>query len=161
MSRRPICSKPFGARGIQSLVDTTAFVLIASLVFGFGLGSKRLANSSLTPPLVFVGCGILLGPVAIALIGSGVRVSTVLFLGWFGPRGLASILFGLLIVRELDLAHEALFFEVEMLTVLLSVVAHGVSAAPLARRYGQAVGTPEACPVEHEPAMEHPLRVQI
>ena len=137
-------------------------MLLVFLAFGVSFAAPALEASSLASfGYAIVSLTVVrMVPVAIALIGSGVRVSTVLFLGWFGPRGLASILFGLLIVSELDLAHEALFFEVVMLTVLLSVVAHGVSAAPLARRYGQAVGTPEACPVEHEPVMEHPLCVQ-
>ena len=44
-------------------------------------------------------------PIAISLIGAGVRLPTQLFLGWFGPRGLASILFVLLILEEAEVAH--------------------------------------------------------
>ena len=75
-----------------------------------------------------------LAPVALALIGSGLDRGTVLFVGWFGPRGLASVVFALLAVEELgetpvvDLAVGAV-----ALTVLLSVVLHGISAGPLAR----------------------------
>jgi NhaP-type Na+/H+ or K+/H+ antiporter len=77
-------------------------------------------------------------PVAIALLGTGFRWGTIAFLGWFGPRGLATIVFGLLAVEELggdspvmnDLAG------VIGMTVLISVFAHGISAAPLSRMYG-------------------------
>ena len=44
-------------------------------------------------------------PIAVSLVGSGVRLPTQLFLGWFGPRGLASILFVLLILEETELVH--------------------------------------------------------
>jgi NhaP-type Na+/H+ or K+/H+ antiporter len=99
-------------------------------------------------------------PVAIAMAGTGLRRPTVLFLGWFGPRGLASILFGILVLARADLPHENLVFQVVMLTVLFSVVAHGLSAAPLAARYASMAADPEHCPVEHEPVINHPLRVR-
>jgi len=99
-------------------------------------------------------------PVAIALIGTGLRFPTVLFLGWFGPRGLASILFGILVLDEADLPNEGLIFQLVMLTVLFSIVAHGVSAAPLARRYAAMATDPEHCPEEHRAVLDHPLRMR-
>ena len=75
-------------------------------------------------------------PVALALIGTGLDRSTVLFIGWFGPRGLASVVFALLAVEELGetpVVGEAI--AAVCLTVLFSVVLHGVSAGPLGRRY--------------------------
>ena len=45
---------------------------------------------------------IRMGPVAVSLIGSGMRVQSVAFIGWFGPRGLASVVFALLAVEDLD-----------------------------------------------------------
>jgi len=75
-------------------------------------------------------------PVALALIRAGMDRSTVLFVGWFGPRGLASLLFALLALEALgSRADEAV--AVLTTTVLLSVVAHGLTAAPLARRFGR------------------------
>ena len=77
-----------------------------------------------------------LAPVALALVGSGLDGGTVLFVGWFGPRGLASVVFALLAVEELgetpvvDLAVGTV-----ALTVLLSVVLHGISAGPLVVRF--------------------------
>ncbi len=99
-------------------------------------------------------------PVAIAMIGTGLRLPTVLFLGWFGPRGLASILFGILVLDKADLPHEPLIFGLVMLTVLFSVVAHGLSAAPLARRYATMATDPEHCPAEHQAVMDQPLRIR-
>jgi sodium/hydrogen antiporter len=75
-------------------------------------------------------------PVALALLGAGLDRATVLFVGWFGPRGLASLVFALLALEELGPdADEAV--AVIAVTVLLSVLAHGISASPLAARYGR------------------------
>lgn len=74
-------------------------------------------------------------PVAVALTGSRLDRSTVAFIGWFGPRGLASVVFGLLALDSLDPADGKRVFAAVTLTVLVSVLAHGLSAAPLARRY--------------------------
>ena len=74
-------------------------------------------------------------PVAIAMWGSRARLPTLAFLGWFGPRGLASIVFAVIVIEESDLPHEHLLVLAIYLTVGLSVFAHGLSAAPLADRY--------------------------
>ena len=76
-------------------------------------------------------------PVAVALVGSRPRPITVAFVGWFGPRGLASIVFALDLVGESGLEESPLIVRVVGLTVALSVLLHGVSAAPAARRYGE------------------------
>jgi NhaP-type Na+/H+ or K+/H+ antiporter len=70
-------------------------------------------------------------PVAIALLGSGVDRKTVLFVGWFGPRGLASIVL-LLVFLEQDFhtPGEAIINGAVVVTVLLSIVMHGLSARP-------------------------------
>ena len=57
------------------------------------------------------------------------------FLGWFGPRGLASIVFAAIVVEEADLPHTSVIVSTTLVAVALSVLAHGVSAAPLVRRY--------------------------
>ena len=75
-------------------------------------------------------------PVALALVGTGLDRSSVAFIGWFGPRGLASVIFALLALEGLHGAvHQAV--ATIAVTVLLSVAAHGASAAPLAKRYGR------------------------
>jgi sodium/hydrogen antiporter len=75
--------------------------------------------------------------VAIAMSGSHARHPTLGFLGWFGPRGLASIVFAVIVIEESQLPHEHLIVLAIYLTVGLSVLAHGLSAAPLADRYAR------------------------
>ena len=75
--------------------------------------------------------------VAVAMLGFGARAPTVAFLGWFGPRGLASIVFAVIVIEESRLPNEALITLAIYLTVGLSVLAHGLTAAPLADRYAR------------------------
>jgi sodium/hydrogen antiporter len=88
-------------------------------------------------------------PVALSLIGTHLGGVSVLFMGWFGPRGLASIVLGLIVVEEAPLlAGRDEMVLVVALTVLLSVLLHGVTAAPLSAVYarsveGMAAGAPE------------------
>ena len=79
-------------------------------------------------------------PVALALLGTGARRPTVAFLGWFGPRGAASIVFALLLLEEGGLPNDAVILATVFVTVGLSVLAHGASAAPLAGRYADWLG---------------------
>jgi sodium/hydrogen antiporter len=76
-------------------------------------------------------------PVALALAGSGVGRVDALFLGWLGPRGLASIVFGMLAFIDLSAPENVLVVEVMVATVLLSVVLHGLSSAPIAAAYAR------------------------
>lgn len=87
-------------------------------------------------------------PVAVAMLRSRLRPVSVLFMGWFGPRGLASVVFTLIVFETLghDDPAVAKVIEIATLTVLLSVLAHGISARPLARLYGRSVVDE---PVEH------------
>ena len=103
-------------------------------------------------------------PIALSLIGHGFRLTTILFVGWFGPRGLASILFGLLVVEG---AHESpiaeAIFDVVVVTVTLSAILHGMSALPLAKSYGARVkrwAETESEFAEMRPAPEMPLRTR-
>jgi sodium/hydrogen antiporter len=79
-------------------------------------------------------------PVAVALAGTGLDRSTVAFVGWFGPRGLASVVFGLIAFDTLDPAESKVVLAAVTTTVALSVLLHGLSASPLAARYGEAAG---------------------
>ena len=74
-------------------------------------------------------------PVALAMLGSGARRPTVAFLGWFGPRGLASIVFAVILVENANLANESVLLNTIFLTIGLSVLLHGLTATPLAARY--------------------------
>ena len=77
-------------------------------------------------------------PVAIALIGTGLNSASVVFMGWFGPRGLASIVLGLVYLeQEMHLGSEPTIRSAVMVTVLLSIFAHGLSAIPAIDLYAQ------------------------
>lgn len=75
-------------------------------------------------------------PIFTSLTGTGERVGTKLFLGWFGPRGLASIVFALIVINK-GIPEARFLAMVVVLTVFFSLISHGVSANPLARRIGR------------------------
>jgi NhaP-type Na+/H+ or K+/H+ antiporter len=112
--------------------------LITFLVFGATIAGPALDELSWQIGLYAVLSLTLVRmvPVALSLLGLHLRSDTIAFLGWFGPRGLASILFGLLVLEEAELASGPEIYLIVTWTVLLSVFAHGMTAAPLSRRYG-------------------------
>jgi NhaP-type Na+/H+ or K+/H+ antiporter len=77
-------------------------------------------------------------PVALAMLGSGLSRATYLYVGWFGPRGTASIIFGLVVIEE-TLPATSLIVHVITLTVTLSIILHGLSARPGASAYVKAI----------------------
>ena len=96
-------------------------------------------------------------PVAASLVGSRLGGVSVLFMGWFGPRGLASIVLGLIVVAEAPLLAGREQIEVVVaLTVLLSVLLHGVTAAPLSALYARKVEEMAADVPEKREAVEVP-----
>jgi NhaP-type Na+/H+ or K+/H+ antiporter len=99
-------------------------------------------------------------PVAVSLLGTHLRGVSVLFAGWFGPRGLASIVLGLIVIEEAPQLSGAGEIEVVVAsTVLLSVLMHGVTAAPLSAAYARVVdGMPANAPEKRE-AVEMPTRM--
>ncbi len=100
--------------------------------------------------------------VAISTIGSGLQPISVLFIGWFGPRGIASIIYGLVIVEEDNLSNSDLIFATMVITVLISIFAHGLTAVPGANWYGDRMkekqNTKEQMP-EHKPVPEMAVRL--
>ncbi|MGB8463383.1 MAG: cation:proton antiporter, partial [Terrimicrobiaceae bacterium] len=90
-------------------------------------------------------------PVAIALIGMRLSKSTVLFMGWFGPRGLASIVLGLVYLeQEKHLPGETTIRLAVMMTVLLSIFAHGLSARPCIGLYARKIASLDPASPEHQ-----------
>jgi len=81
-----------------------------------------------------------MAPIAISLAGLKLGAHTLAFIGWFGPRGLASVLFLLIVMQSTDLVRESELLAAVVLTVALSIVLHGVTAVPWARIYGRAAG---------------------
>ncbi len=111
--------------------------LMMFMIFGAAMVPPALAG--VTAPMVVYAVLSLtvvrMLPVAIAVVGMKLRLDTQLFLGWFGPRGIASILFVLLVLEEKDLAAVDQIFSVVVITVLFSVIAHGMSAVPASKWY--------------------------
>lgn len=130
-------------------------VVTESLTDGLGAGIWYVFGGAVGPMIIDVAgwehvlfallslTALRMVPVAVSLLGSGLRPQTALFIGWFGPRGLASLIFALLSIEELAgeatslaPAHQDVLTTIG-LTVLFSVLAHGLSAAPLAEMYGR------------------------
>ena len=76
-----------------------------------------------------------------ALLGLGLRLPTIGFIGWFGPRGLASLLFALLVLEDLHVEQAEFIQTIVATTVLFSVILHGITAAPLSKKLGQISAT--------------------
>ena len=76
-------------------------------------------------------------PVTLSVAGKGILTSTKIFMGWFGPRGAASILYVLIILKEDMLTHGELIFNVSVITVLTSVFLHGISSVPGVNAYAK------------------------
>ncbi|HVN10987.1 MAG TPA: cation:proton antiporter [Kineosporiaceae bacterium] len=114
--------------GLASLLVWTLFGAVA-VPLVVHVGGWRLALYALLSVTV-----VRMLPVALVLVGSGLGARAALFIGWFGPRGLASVVFGLLAVEDLGGRADPAVAAIAT-TVLLSVVVHGVTAGPLAARF--------------------------
>lgn len=134
-------------------------MLIAFLVFGAALLPEGIQHLN---PTIFLYAVLSLTvirmvPIGLSLVGAGLRLPTQFFLGWFGPRGLASILFVLLILEESAVLHHDELLSVTVVTVALSALLHGVTAAPLANLYGRLAARMGECE-ENQPVTELPMR---
>ncbi len=127
-------------------VETTGLFLSYGVwtIFGALLAGPLLQHGWHTSALVYAVLSLTLVrlvPVALALVGARLDAATVLFFGWFGPRGLASIVFLLLAVHDLHVESAGILgsatYQAVVWTILLSVVLHGLSAGPLTAAYGR------------------------
>ena len=114
------------------MLNAVTFIVFGAVLLGPALGD---VTWSIALYAVLSLTIVRMIPVAIAMIGTGARRPTVAFLGWFGPRGLASIVFAILVLEEGGLPHDGLMLTTIYATIGLSVLAHGLTAAPLANRY--------------------------
>jgi NhaP-type Na+/H+ or K+/H+ antiporter len=117
---------------LGGILSSVTFVVFGAIMLGAALGATTW-QIALYAVLSLTVVRML--PVAIALVGTAARRPTVGFVGWFGPRGLASIVFAVIVIEEGGLAHEDVIVTTTVLTVALSILAHGLTAAPLAGRY--------------------------
>ena len=122
----------FMAEQSGELLNAATFLLFGAVLLGPALGELdwRIALYAVLSLTV-----VRMLPVALSMLGTGMRRVTVSFLGWFGPRGLASIVFVLLLVEQTELPERSLMLAVVTWTVALSVYAHGLTAWPGANRY--------------------------
>jgi NhaP-type Na+/H+ or K+/H+ antiporter len=117
-------------------------LIVAPVIASFSLTVVLYAVLSLTL--------VRMVPVAVVLAGTGLSRSTVLFMGWFGPRGLASIVLGLVYLEhEVKLPGEPTLRLAVMATVLLSIFAHGLSALPGIGVYARQVAGLDSRSPEH------------
>jgi sodium/hydrogen antiporter len=149
----------FLAEQSGELLNAVTFLLFGAVLLGPALDN---------PDWRVIGYAVLsltvvrMLPVALAMLGTGMRRVTVGFLGWFGPRGLASIVFVLILVEETQLPERPLLLDVVTWTVALSVYAHGLTASPWANRYADwyaALASHHPTMPESAPVTEHRLRV--
>jgi len=126
-------AQPLPAQDLGALLNAVTFIVFGA-AFMKPLIERATWQVALYALLSLTIVRIL--PVAIAMLGTGARPATILYLGWFGPRGLASIVFAVL-VAEANTPHAATIVDATALTVTASIVLHGLSAGPLTKRYTQ------------------------
>lgn len=130
-----------GRRGepLVPFVEETGALVSLLVWLAFGAVAVVPAMETVTWPIVLYAILSLtvvrMVPVAVALIGARLGWATVILVAWFGPRGLASVVFALLALEELGSPTAGRAVAVIAITVLLSVVVHGATAEPLAIRY--------------------------
>ena len=115
-----------------------ALALVTWVVFGAGIAAIGLQAPSWSAVVYAVACLTIVRmlPVFLSLTGLGMGAASKLFVGWFGPRGLASIVF-VVIVLDAELPGSRTMATVVAITVCLSIVAHGLSALPLSRAFAR------------------------
>jgi len=140
--------------------------LLTLAVFAiFGAVMLPMAVAEVTPAILIYALLSLtlirMLPVAVATWGLGLNTGTSVFLGWFGPRGLASILFALVVIEESAIGAREEILLIAVVTVGLSVFLHGLTAQPGAVWYGRYVAsaTTPTCP-ENKKVSELPTRLR-
>lgn len=148
---------------LYEFAESEGQILILLTFTAFGAAMIPQAMGAVTIMHIVFGILVLtvlrMLPVQLSLIGTGIKPVTSTFLGWFGPRGLASILFVLLILEEAELANESTLFAAVIVTVTLSVVLHGMTAGPAARWYGSMSQQMGECE-ENRPVSDEPFAGQ-
>ena len=117
---------------LGGVLNAITFIVFGAVILGPALGDVTWAIAAYAVLSLTL---VRMLPVGIAMLGTGARRQTVGFLGWFGPRGLASIVFAVILVEEGGLPHDDVIITATVITIGLSVLAHGLTAAPLANRY--------------------------
>lgn len=130
------CRDDISAIGRFSEEEGQVLTMLSFLAFGAFLlpaGLAFITFETLLGAVLFLTLARM-APIYLSLWGTGLPPREKLFLGWFGPRGLASILFTLIMAEEFDLPHEDEIIAIVSLTVGLSILLHGLSADHLSRK---------------------------
>jgi len=132
-------------------------ILLTFMAFGSAMIPMALPDFNLVYLLyaVLTLTVIRMLPVSVALLGTGVSPVTSAFLGWFGPRGLASVLYVLVVLEGAEMPHKHEIFVICTLTIMLSILLHGFTAVPAARWYGSQSEAMGECE-ENRPVSERP-----
>ncbi len=122
-------------------------------IFGAILVSAALGDMTDWRPILYAILSLTvvrMAPVALALRGVGLRRDTVALMGWFGPRGLASVVFTLMALERFQEVSRPVdtLLAAATWTILLSVVLHGLSATPLSILYARRLEAAKEPPVE-------------
>ena len=141
-----------------NVLDATTFILFGAVLLGPALPHVTWQVAAYAVLSLTVARML---PVAIAMLGSGARSPTVAFLGWFGPRGLASIVFAVIVVEESSLPQTNTIVATTYVAVGLSVFAHGLTAAPLAERYARWYESRHRPAMESAPVTAHRVRGRV
>ena len=130
---------------VGHLLTMVAFFIFGSLILA---PSLEFITARMVVYAVLSLTVVRLLPVAIALIGTNLRLNTQLFVGWFGPRGLASLVFIGTVVVEASPEDGQVIIAAGAVTVGLSVLLHGLTAWPASVRYAtwyrRMAGQPDA-----------------
>lgn len=121
------------AEGTGETLALVTWMLFGAMVIGPAL---QLFNWQVVLYALLSLTVIRVVPIFLSLGGTGESVSSRLFLGWFGPRGLASIVFAIIVINA-EVPGGELLALVVICTVFLSLIAHGISANPLAKWLGR------------------------
>ena len=119
-------------------------LLVGFVFFAFGMIAAPLLG--LIPGVIWLYAVLSLTvvrmvPVWISMLGTKLELPSVLFMGWFGPRGVASVVLGMIYLKKVtDIHANPTIVQAMTATVLLSVFAHGISANPLIKLYARQVG---------------------
>jgi NhaP-type Na+/H+ or K+/H+ antiporter len=142
---------------LGSTFDALSFLVVGAMLIPYAL-------AHVTWPVVLYAVLSLVviraATVALAMLGSGARWQTVAFMGWFGPRGLATVVFAVLLY-DANVPNGDLILSVAIVGVTLSVFAHGFSAPPLVAAYArwwESASAGSTSHMEAKPVAEHPAR---
>ena len=153
-----ICFRSAGQHSVEfadewgQLINLTVFFLFGML---FARNLPDIAGSHWLYALLSLTVARML-PVAVSLIGTRLSAASLLFMGWFGPRGLASIVLGMVYLEmEARLPGEETIRLTVMATVFLSIFAHGLSALPGMNLYARRIAALPANAPENQDAEKH------